>query len=230
MTAALRQQMSEEESNKQVFTESIPHKEIIPMAEARERYRISNYHAPDDSILVMKGDLHTKGPVDQAWLHRQLAGMTWKNRLYGVVIDGNLILDGDVIDDEYIELFVQQDLVCDHIFSGNGIIEIKGNATVRYGIYGEYNDGSMDVYGKLITPYLVRYDHSMPRTAEGEFIYIDGGNGTERESISISTDQFNYDEDAQRFLSPAVWNNNDEFSADVFFEIIRKGENPFIKA
>lgn len=235
ITEKIKQRIIADGKNKKDITETILQKEIITLGEAKEKYKISNYHGKDDSVLLIKGDVYVKGSLDNAWFNNQLMGMSWTNTLYGMIIDGSLTVDGDVIDDEYLELFVTQNLTCDYVFSYNGTIEITGDANIKYGIYGEYNDGSLTVYGKVNTPYLIASDHSMPREAEGDFIYIEGGNGTDRESIAIGESKgsgwgwgWNYYENSPKLLAPALWNEEDEFSADIFFAMVRKGENPFV--
>lgn len=231
ITGKIKQRIIADAVNRKDFTEIMPQKEIITLGEARKKYKIPNYHSNDDSVLLIKGDVHLKGSINNAWLKDQLIGMSWKNNLFGLIIDGNLTVEGDLIDDEYMELFVIRDLTCDYVFSYNGIIEIKGDAYIKYGIYGKYNDGSMDVCGKLNTPYLVSDGHSMPREAEGDFIFIEGGDETDRDSIVIDDGrESDYYEDSQKLLVPAVWDEEDIFSVSTFFDMVRKGENPFIKS
>ena len=208
------------------FKESTMHKEIITFEEAKEKYGVQHYHENHDSVLLITGDIYVTGDLNDAWFNKQLEGMAWKTTLYGMIIVGDLTVAGSIIDDNYLELFVTGNLICDNVFSYDGMIRIKGDSSVKYGIYGEYNDGSLDIYGTLNTPYIIAYDHSMPKESAGDFIYIEV-NGNSRESIAIAG--LNYHEDAQKLLSALVWDDNDEFSVNNFFEIVRKGGNPFIQ-
>lgn len=230
LTTKIKQQIIDIAVHANAFEQQVPIKDIITIGEAKQQYKITNYHETHDSILVLKGDVFINGNIDSKWINSLVKGLSWKNSLYGVVIEGSLFVNGEILDDEYLELYVTGDVVCDYLFSGNGIIEIQGNADIRFGIYGEYNDGSLDIHGKINTAYLLSYDHSMPSQAERDFIYIEGGNGTDYESTAIGLPGRDDLEDARKLLKSSVWDEEGNFSADAFFAIVKKGENPFINA
>lgn len=232
----LGNKLTNNQSSQQVLTEKIPEKEIITYKEAKDKYGIYHHQKDDDLILVFKGSVHIKGTFNDAWLNKQLTGMTWRGSLYGMLILGDLVIQGDLIDDDYIHLFVKQNLQCDYIFSHNGFIDISGNANVLYGIYGEYNDGSLQISGSLHTPYLIAGDHDMPRRTESDSIYIEGSNGSEADYINIGIENdggigwgWRYFEDNLKLLSPATWNDDETFSVEKFFELVRNGKNPFVE-
>jgi len=222
-----------------VSDEQIPEKEIVTIAEinAGEDFYIDpDFYDEEDCMLVYKGDLHIKGNLDSKWYDNQMAGMTWENELYGIIVEGNLIVDGDITVDMPI-LKVGKDLSCDYLFSGDGHMEIDGDVTAKYGIYGEYNDGSLDIEGSLSAPYIIAQDHCMPReSSDGEFIYIEGGDGSEMEDISIGKEYgsgsgwgWYYYKDSEKLLSKSVQDEDFEFSVKKFFDIVKKGDNPFIE-
>jgi tetratricopeptide (TPR) repeat protein len=234
--SALKNQVASDAAKKSKGNnELVPGKKIISYAEAKKTYNLTIDREADASVLLFTGDVRVIGNLNDEWFERQLDGMSWQNYLYGMIIDGDLFIEGDLVDDNYMELTVVGNLSCNYIFSENGAISIFGDAQVTYGIYGEYNDGFLEIYGTLKTPYLIADDHSMPRNADGDFIYIEGGNGVERESIGIGKSTgsgwgwgWDYFEDSDKLFSHKVWNEYDEFSVEKFFELVRNGENPFI--
>lgn len=218
------------------FTKAMPEKKVIGFAEAKAIYGIHNYHEQDSFMMLIQGDVYVDGDLNDAWFNAQLEGLDWKGTLYGTIIEGNLFINGSLLDDNYLELLVTGNLDCKYVYSRDGVIRIRGNANIKYGTYGEYNDGSFDVDGALTSPYLIAYDHAMPRQSQGAFIHIEGGKGTDRETLAIGESTgsgwgwgWNYYEDSQKLLSPEVWDEQDLFSIDHFFEIVKKGGNPFIK-
>lgn len=217
------------------FQEITPHKQIITLAEAEARYGIDSYHNASDSVLLISGDIRINGDLNDDWMSRQLEGLSWDGNLYGVIVDGNAIVSGSIIDDNRLELFVVGNLLCDYLFSGDGFINIRGDADIKLGIYGEYNDGVFSVYGKLKTPYIISRDHSMPRESIEDFIYIEGGNGTEKDNIVIGSSKgsgigwdWHYYKNSSDLFVSRVWTDEGEFSVDIFFDLVRQGRNPFI--
>ncbi len=214
----------------------IPEKKIITEAEARKRGYDILRRSDENAVLVFKGDVHVNGDINGAWVTSQLKGMQWRNQLYSIVIDGNLDINGSLIDDNYLELAVTGNLNCDYVFSYNGYITISGNAFVTYGIYGKYNDGSLDIYGKLHTPYIIAGDHAMPRVSADEFIYIEGYEGMEFENLGIGMSQgsgwgwgWNYFEHPEKLLISDVLNSDGSFSEAKFYALVRAGKNPFVE-
>jgi hypothetical protein len=209
-------------------------KELITHADAVKKYGIPDYYDPKNLILVIHGNVLVKGDINTGWLRDQLKDMKRKLPVYGVIIDGNLFVEGEVVDDDYLILFVQKDLICNYLFSYNGLIDVGGNLYSRYGIEGEYNDGVLAVSGKVFTPYIIADDHDMPRSADGMFIYIEGGNGTEKESVVVGKSTgsgygwgWEYFENSPHLFDPGVWTKEDYFSTDAFFEMVSSGKNPF---
>lgn len=218
--------------------DSIPEKQIVLIKEARGKYAFTeNFYDDDDCFLLYKGNLHIKQNLDEEWYEKQLEDITWKNDLFGILIDGNLTVEGDIALDRCI-LSVVNDVTCDCLYSGDGHTLIQRDAYIKYGIYGAYNDGSLEVKGILTTPYLLAYDHCMPRKSDvGESIYIEVGDLSETKNIRIGESygsgwgwNWNYFDDAARLLTNAVFIENDGdtvFSVGKFFDIVKRGENPF---
>jgi hypothetical protein len=235
LTESIRERIKGKRENA-VPVEIMPPREIVPGKLAIKKYRMGMEFPSEGYYLVFEGDLHIKGPLNRKWVNQQAAQVSPEGPVYGVVVTGDLVIDGDLIDDGHIYLHVGGKLMADYVFSYNGYQSIVGEVIIGFGIYGEYNDGFLDVFqSKLHTPYLIASDHGMPRqTGAGEFIYLEAEDGTDRNSLRVGDKPgsrwdlgWDYFDDSQKLLAPTVWNDADEFSVDRFFEIVRKGENPF---
>lgn len=238
ITARLKMQNSENVETDEKVNSPMPEQEMVLIKNIKEKYNLPDgYYEDHDCLLLYKGNMHIKEDLDETWYEKQLENLHWENELYGIVIDGDLIVDGNVIFDQPVML-VTKDLRCDYLYSGDGHTLIAGDAHIKYGIYGEGNDGSFDVQGKLITPYILANDHCMPRQSnDNESIYIEGGNYTEVERTYVGESygsgwgwEWNYFEDATRLLTNEVWMEDDgeiTFSAYNFFDAVKRGVNPF---
>jgi hypothetical protein len=240
ITQEISRRIIQDANIERTWSDAPQQKEIMRIDEAAKKYmlhELRNHHEDKNAVtLIIHGDVCMKGNMDKAWVKKQLKNMTWKGQLSGAVIDGNVVLDGDVIDDDYLELFITKSLECSYLYSENGWIEIHGDLKAKFGIYGEYNDGRLQVKGKVYSPYLIASDHDMPRSAEGEFIHMEGGKGTEKEYLGIGSTKgsgwgwnWNYYENSHELLLPGVWDKEGGFDVDKFFEIVRQGKNPFKK-
>lgn len=203
---------------------------------------IQTYLGDDDKLVLLKGDVLVKGNVNNEWHGNLLKDMRWEGKNYGTVIDGNLTVDGDIVDDNYLVMGVTGSVRCHYLFSKNGRIIINGNLFVTYGIYGEYNDGMLKLGSglgagsKLDAPYIFSKDHDMPRKSDvGESIYLEAGNGSERDELAIGQEEgsgwgwnWNYFENGGLMLKDSAFNANDELSVGKFFELVKGGENPFL--
>lgn len=212
-------------------------KAIISSREVIEQYGAPDYFPIEgEQYLLFKGDLEINGPLNREWIVNQTRDLSADAFVMGMVVDGNLTVNGDLLDDNYVHLYVKGNLHCHYLFSYNGQQHIGGNADIRLGAYGEYNDGQLSVNGDIRSPYLIIDDHAMPTEAMGEFIHIGAGNGTYRDDLAVGKEPgqswgwgWTYLEDSQKLLVPQVWDEHDCFSVEQFFDIVRRGDNPFIK-
>lgn len=224
---------SQQTENTTTFEELMPEMEFQSIEKLGEEIcSPEGFFDDDDCLLLFKGDLQIKGDLDDKWYKNILVGKTWENKLYGIVVNGNLKVDGDITIDMPV-LQILGDLTCDYLYSGDGHTVILGEANIKYGVYGNYNDGSLDIEGGLVTPYIIAGDHAMPReSTEGEFIYIEGGDGYDDISIGESTGRtsgwgWHYFKDSSRLISKDVWDDRYEFSVKQFFDLVKQGQNPF---
>lgn len=230
----VQSQLATEQGHRAHFSPYIPDKEVISKEQAVEKYGLPDYFPHDSAYVLFKGDLRVQGPLTMQWVFSQADELSKRQNIYGMIVDGDLTVNGDILDDNYLYLFVRGNLQCDYFFSYNATQIIRGDAVIRLGIYGEYNDGQLDVYGKLHTPYLISNDHAMPDRAEGDFIHLSAGDQNSRYDIAVGRQinpewswQWDYFDDSHKLFSPDFWTEQDRFSVEKFFELVRTGRNPF---
>ena len=161
-----------------------------------------------------------------------MEGLHWEGDAYGIFIDGNLIVAGDILDDNYLHLRVSGNVICDYLFTYNGAIFIMKDLYTTFGLYGEYNDGMLDVLGNTNAPYFVEGGHYMPDESKvTEFIFVEAENETEQEDCYLHDPETGYLEESWKLLRPEVWEENElfsYFSVNRFFQLVKNGENPLI--
>lgn len=212
----------------------IPEKQIITAQQATQM-GAQFYLGEQDKILLLKGNTTVCGDVNKQWISELLQDFSAGGSVAGILIDGNLIVQGKIIDDDYLMLGVLGKVICEQLYSENGQIFIKGDLFAAYGIQGEYNDGFLHVLGQLDAPFILANDHDMPRESSvGEFIYLEAGEGSEQESFKVGQADdaeigwgWSYFEHGACLLKGGVWNEQWEFSPRQFFDMVQKGQNPF---
>jgi len=223
---SIQKQLALDQENHHLFVETQPEKEIITFKEAGERYSISQYYELDDKVLLLKGDLHIKGDLNREWITNCLKGMTWTGNLYGIMIDGNLVVQGDIMDNPPIQVYVLKNLTCNFIYSEDGAITINGDAIIKYGAYGHYNDGLLICFGSFKTPYIIDSGHCIPDEAKCEHLFFTATDKEDQELVCIPYSE-EVPEDSYVLLNPAVWDEDNQFSVTNFYNLVKIGENPF---
>jgi hypothetical protein len=215
--------------------------ECISVDEARGRYAFDSLQhlaSGDGSlpVLLIKGDVTGSVTLNRTWVRRIAAPFKLGGDPACVLVDGAIDIEGDILDSFRADwsLLVTGRVSCDYLESRNGHMEIQGDLRATYGICGEYNDGSLTVGGQLLTPYIVANDHQLPREAHEESIYLEAGEGLDEIAIGQSTGSgwgwnWNYFEESNALVSEEVWDEEGTFSTAAFFELVRKGVNPFVK-
>lgn len=213
-------------------------KSFMSYEEARKTYGTQQSSLRKGAlVLVLQGDVHIDGDLNKTWFNNQIKDLPRNDNLNGLLIIGDLFVNGDILDEHYLKLAVTGSVWCDYLFSYDGSTEILKDLHTKYGMYGKYNDGYLWVNGKVNAPYIIAQDHDMPRSSDNlEFVYIEGGDEDEQDSLGIGKSKgsgwgwdWDYYENSEKLLSASVWDENREFSTQRFFEIVKNGENPFIE-
>lgn len=185
--------------------------------------------------LVHLGDLVVHGDLTGKWLAKVARGLGCKKPVHDLIVVGNLKVLGDLFDDVGLGLSVSGDVACNFLDSGRGHKEVLGNLTSIFGILGRGNDGVLKVGGVVDAPYIVVDDQQMPRTAQCEYIYIEGAEGFDAESVGIGRCTgakhgwgWHYYEDPASYLKPEVLSEDDGFDPYGFFDLVKSGLNPFL--
>ena len=215
--------------------------ECMSVDKAREKYpfdhlqQLSSY---DDRmpVLVVKGNVTGSTTLNRTWARRIASRLKLQGDPVCVLVDGTVEIRGDVLDQRRADfsLLVTGSVGCDYLLSRNGHMEVLGDLRATYGVCGEYNDGRLAVGGQLLAPYIVANDHDMPRQADQEFIYLEAGDGMEEIAIGKSKGSgwgwnWNYFDESNSLVSDEVWEEDGSFSTTAFFDIVRRGANPFAK-
>lgn len=216
--------------NRKPIDTHIPNHFIISYEEFEQKYGANLYleNAGFD-VLVFDGDLNLNGNLNYRWLNEQFEQLGSTNDRRAMFVNGNLTIDGDILDndeDNYLFLQVAGDVYCYYVYSENGNIVIQGNLTALLGTAGEYNDGMLSVDGTTTAPYIVSNDHSMDYISQIDYIFID--NGRIGEEYYGGLQGWDYFEDNEFMLKDGIWENEYQVNLAVFFDYIKKGENPLL--
>lgn len=187
-------------------------------------------------VLLIKGDVTGSTTLNRTWVRRLAAKYKLGDDPACVLVDGSIEIQGDILDTFRSDwsLLVTGSVGCDYVVSRNGHMEIHGDLRATYGVCGEYNDGCLAVGGKLMTPFIVASDHTMPREAHEESIYLEASDGMEEIAIGKSKGSgwgwdWNYFDESNSMVSDEVWDEEETFSTEAFFDVVRRGDNPFVK-
>lgn len=238
--------IQEETKNKPSFKHHIPNPLKISLKEAQSRYPdisfkrlVEALDGDNKKILVFEGDVVSQYTYDDDWLiNTNLAHLhTYDDEIYGKVVIGNLIIDGDIYSQEYDNLLVTGDVVCDCLFSWRADMEVSGNLVAYQGIYAQ-DFGEIKVKGTTKTPYAIngRSGHwhqdefyLMPHIYAEEYLIIwrDVHNGG-MYAGTLNGKKFQKCFDVSKmFRSEKIYDNN-YFQDKMFFQMIKNGENPFL--
>ena len=205
----------------------IPAVFVLPYAEFEQKYGSNLYLNSDFDVLVFDGNLSlSQSTLNSWWLIEQFEQAGSDNDRRAMFVNGNLLIDGDIIDDNYLFLQVAKDTVCHYLHSENGNIVIGCSLTAQQGISGEYNDGMLQVLGKTQAPYIVSNDHSMPDNSVAECVYIqDGQIGC---SYHGTLEGWEFFENSELMFKESIYEGDYQINISAFFELIKNGENPLV--
>lgn len=207
------------------FIEKIPDRQIISHKDAFDKYETYFYTDDEDKkILVFAGDLCINGTLNPQWYENQLKDLEWEGHLDGMLVVGDLTINGDLTDDEYLKLVVTGRLKCDYVYSHYGAINIYGGVTIKFGIYGREPLGWFTVETRDVEcPYFWGGDHNMPWSSKStEFICIQ-----KQWEYSLYDVQIDELPGGGYLLLPSVCDERNEFSFEKLISLVRQGKTPF---
>jgi predicted DNA-binding WGR domain protein len=202
--------------------------------EARERFDLDQYDPLGsiayDTILLIEGDLIVENDLVDNAIHSIFFNNERTTTGELIIITGNLRVKGNIklyAESGYPCFLVLKDLYCDVLYSFDNIIQVKGDAHIKYFYYGSYNHGVMAVEGTTYVPYLINSDHHSDLQPSKETILIN--------KYHDEDDFFIYDyypEDFGRiFIEEVVYFYDEAFELDLdlFLNTLKAGQSPFKK-
>lgn len=230
----IAQDTAEAFKNRKSIETHIPNSFIVPYEEFDQKYG-ANLHldstgleALEFDVLVFDGDLTLNNDLTSYWVNELFQKAGSENHLQAMFVNGNLSVAGDILDNEYLYLQVAGDVYCDYVFCQYGRICVQGNLTTLLGVAGDYQDGMVIAQNENSIPYLVSNFQYINRIKIGsECIVIeDGGIG---ETYYEAAGRWLRFEDSPLMLKDDVLPNS-IVDVKVFFDYVKRGENPLISA
>lgn len=217
-------------SNSLKYPEVFEKKETMQYKDVIEKYSLFKlpYEKESTNVAVLTGNIYINEHLTSSWIIDQVKEINRNG--YMTLIDGDIIINGELIDDGISMLFITGGIKCKSIYSNDGYITIKKNGEAVYGIYGVYNDGSVQINGKTYTPFILSNGHEVIADCVKDTIFIEHF-CDERLNIEFSNfkskEYFKIDDPGKLFVNE-IWNEEDKFVSEKFFNIISRGESPFI--
>lgn len=205
---------------------------FIDNEEVEKRFNLKQYDPLGsihyDTTLLIEGDLIIENDlvdnsINSIFFNNE---RTTTNEL--IIITGNLRVKGNIklyAESGYPCFLVLKDLYCDVLYSFDNMIQVKGDAHIKYFYYGSYNHGVMAVEGTTYVPYLINSDHHSDLQPSKETILIN--------KYHNEDDFFIYDyypEDFGRiFIEEIVYFHDEAFELDLdlFLNTLKAGKSPF---
>lgn len=213
------------------YPEEFSKKETMSYKEVIDKFGLSKlpYEKETTNVAVLTGNIFINDHLTSTWIIDQVKEIGRNG--YMTLIDGDVVINGELIDDEISMLFITGSIKCKSIYSNDGYITIGKDGDICYGIYGYYNDGSIDIYGKTNTPFILSNDHQIFAICDQDTIYIEHF-CDERKNLEFSNykDKSYYEiDDPGKLFKNEIWDNEGNFDRDKFFNMISDRINPFIE-
>ena len=111
-------------SNRQTFATHIPNMFIVPYDEFEQQYGSNLYLDSDFDVLIFDGDLTlAQGTINNQWLAKQFKRAGGNNNSRAMFVSGNLLINGNIIDDDY--LFLQVVFLISYSSTMNALLSLK---------------------------------------------------------------------------------------------------------
>ncbi|SHF27295.1 polymer-forming cytoskeletal protein [Pedobacter caeni] len=158
------------------FFSLVPIKEVIiryPFLKQYEGFNLYDDWEEEDYFLVADGDVHVSGHfyLDvfeddvKKWLNKTLLPkqVTADTRIEGILVNGNVICDGAVINSEGDYgpfVYMAGNVSCQSMLLGGAYVIVKGNVTAEEVVMTDYNHGHFACEGAVYAPVFIANDHN----------------------------------------------------------------------
>lgn len=199
----------------------------IKPGEAQERFNLKQYDPLGlvgfDAVALVEGDAVVQGDLTDGSAIEIFLGEDAEDRSL-IIINGELRVSGEVrINESYPCLLVLGDLHCDVLHSFDNVIQVRGDAHIKYAFNGNYNHGSITVEGLAHVPYLLNSDHDSSLKPGKDTLLIN--------YYSDNDDFFTYDYYRDELPDALVASvlNRESLDYDAFIARVKSGKSPLKK-
>jgi len=201
---------------------------LTTLAAAKQQFDLNQYdpfgRMGFQKVIFLDGNAYINEDLTQDWAERTLETLGASPNAADtlILVNGNLTVAGIIkpSDGSFPFLLVLGNVTCDVLYSGDECIRITGDAYIKYAFDGNYNDGSINIDGITRVPYVLNSNHDSVLRPEGAILINYFGD---------EDDFFAYDyteQDFERVMVPAVFDENEEFSRSNFIALLQAGKSP----
>ena len=206
-----------------------PEPEFITNDEAVERFALKSFdsfgNVRFNIVMLFEGDVTIMGDLDYEWFKET---MKQHNKEVGtalILIKGDLFVKGTISPggDSFPYLLVIGNVHCEVLKSYDECIEITGDADITYVLDGNYNHGSIVIYGITRVPYIINSGHHCEITPRGAIVINYYGD---------YHDFFEYDytrKDFDRVMVTALLDEDGYLDQHEFTSWVKAGKSPLKK-
>ncbi|RUS67476.1 hypothetical protein CUZ56_01423 [Saezia sanguinis] len=147
---------------------------VVQVRDLIDKFPFPKWVKEEMHILLHQGDAHIDGHLHldwdrntlyEQWLQSNAASQNIRlNDIDGIVITADLHVTESILNtnaDGGPFLIVMGNCRARNIVSGGASIIIKKDASISDAVYGFYNHGELDIWGRLITTILINEDHAI---------------------------------------------------------------------
>lgn len=214
------------------FFSLVPIKEVItryPFLKQYEGFNIYDDWEEEDYFLVADEEVHISGHfyLDifeeevKKWLNKTLLPkqVGTDTRIEGILINGNIICDGSVINNEGDYgpfVYIAGNITCQSMLLGGAYVIVKGNVTAEEAVMTDYNHGHFACEGVVQAPVFIANDHNTYVLQHvNELFYYNDRAGDHPEENNCYEDE----ESGDYFFSKELARNLDNPLTETFEEL-----------
>jgi hypothetical protein len=151
--------------------------EIVKVSEISAQYKLPDWLCEENLFAVINDNVNVKGHLlldwNKAWSNGDVLGELGfsaqidgkaTGEIDGLVITGDLHVNGSIINASGSSgptLIVLGNTSARSLVAGGSFISLRQDGRFSEVVYGHYNDGELEIHGKVTVPIYVQDDHFM---------------------------------------------------------------------